>query len=109
MIDGVNLERNPRPEQEAEELFESHDDREKRLRNKSLRQNIKERRKYANRSFILTCFWVGFIMLSTAAQFVLNAFHWGLPSAQFVVLITSTTFSVLGYWLIVGRYLFQIR
>jgi hypothetical protein len=86
--------------------FESHEDQEKRLRNQALAQDIAERRKFAKRSFVLTCAWIVFIILSTVAQFVLNAFGKGLERSEFITLVTTTTGSVLGFWLLVGRYLF---
>lgn len=104
----VPLDRDPSPEEEARELFESHEDREKRLRNEGLAQDIRERRKYARRSFNLTCVWIGFIILSTVAQFSLNAYQRGLDRYQFITLITTTTATVLGFWLLVGRYLFPV-
>jgi TM2 domain-containing membrane protein YozV len=103
----VALDRNPDAEREASEYFETHEDKEKRLRNEDLEQDIRERQKYAKRSFNLTCVWIGFIMVSTAAQFVLNAIGKGIDRYQFVTLITTTNGTVLGFWLLVGRYLFR--
>jgi uncharacterized membrane protein len=103
----VPLDRNPTPEREAEGIFETHEDAAKRLRNQNLEQDIQERRKYAKRSFNLTCAWLIFIVLSTTAQFVLNALGIGLDRYEFIALITTTTSAVLGFWLLVGRYLFR--
>jgi hypothetical protein len=102
----VPLSQDPSAAQEAR-VFETHEDQEKRLRNQALAQDITERRKYAGYSFALTCVWVGFIIFSTIAQFTLKAVGKGLDQAEFITLITTTTGSVLGFWLLVGRYLFR--
>ena len=103
----VPLERNPTPEQEAQDVFETHEEKAKRLMNEGLEQDIQERRKYAKRSFNLTCAWLLFIAASTTAQFTLKAFGKGLDPSEFITLITTTTGAVLGFWLLVGRYLFR--
>ena len=102
----VPLNRDANPEQEAQ-FFESHEDRGKRLLNENLAQDILERGKYAKRSFRLTKVWVWFIISSTIAQFILNAINRGLDRYQFIALITTTSGSVLTFWLVVGRYLFH--
>lgn len=91
---------------EESEIFMNPDDRLKHLHNESFSQDIEERRKFAKRSFWLTCVWVGFIMVCTLAQFGLNFFGKGLDSAQFIAILTTTSASVFGFWLLVGRYLF---
>jgi hypothetical protein len=45
-------------------------------------------------------------MACTVAQFWLNAKGVGLDRYQFITLITTTSGSVFGFWLLVGRYLF---
>lgn len=104
--DLLPLDKSPDPEKEARE-FETPEERKRHLHNENLAQDIIERRKYSQRSFNLTCVWVGFIIMSTVAQFVLNAIHRGIDRYQFITLITTTTGSVFGFWLIVGRYLFR--
>lgn len=101
----IPLDRNPDPEREMLR-FETPEEREKHLRNINLAQDIAERRKFASRSFRLTYIWIIFIILSTIAQFVLNAMRRGLPVPDFIALITTTSAAVFGFWLLVGRYLF---
>lgn len=104
-FDEIPLDRNPDPEREMLR-FETPEEREKHLRNINLEQDINERRKFASRSFRLTYVWIIFIIISTIAQFVLNAMHRGLPVPDFIALITTTSATVFGFWLLVGRYLF---
>jgi hypothetical protein len=101
----VPLDKDPNPEKEAKE-FEGPEEEAKHLRSADYEQDISERRKFATRSFILTCVWLGFVVVSTIAQFTLNAVGHGLDTYQFITLITTTTASVFGFWLLVGRYLF---
>lgn len=101
----IPLDKHPNAEREARG-FDTPEEREKHLRNVNLEQDISERRKFADRSFKLTCLWVGFIILSTVAQFILNAIGRGLPTPDFIALITTTSAAVFGFWLLVGRYLF---
>jgi hypothetical protein len=105
MTEDIPLDKDPDPEKEAKEL-EGPEEKTKHLKNVDLAQDIGERGKYALRSFILTCVWVGFVIASTAAQFWLNAYGHGIDKYQFITLITTTTASVFGFWLLVGRYLF---
>ncbi len=104
-FDEIPLDKNPNPEREVLR-FETPEEREKHLRNVNLEQDINERRKFASRSFRLTYVWIIFIILSTITQFVLNAIGRGLPVPDFIALITTTSATVFGFWLLVGRYLF---
>ena len=105
--DVISLERNPSPENEEENFFSSPEEKLKHLQNQSFRQDINERKKFAKRSFIITCIWITFIMLCTATQFVLESLHIGLDRYEFITVIITTSASVLGFWLLVGRYLFN--
>jgi hypothetical protein len=105
VFDEIPLDKNPNPEREVLR-FETPEEREKHLRNVNLEQDINERRKFASRSFRLTYVWIIFIILSTITQFILNAIGRGLPVPDFIALITTTSATVFGFWLLVGRYLF---
>ena len=83
------------------------------LKNRQYLRDMKNREEYANKAFALTVVWVCFILLLTALQFFKG---WiikvigpvvGLDSNEFIAVISSTTVTVLGFWLLVGRYLFH--
>ena len=78
------------------------------IENDDLRQNISERKVYANRSFWLVVIWLLFI----AAVILMQGLkHWGfeLSNSIMITLIGSTTGSVVGIFLIVSRYLFKTK
>ena len=91
---------------EAESNLYEQDYRKARL--EGLKQDIGERKKYANRIFWLISFWLiglfGFIFV----QGIGGAFGWFRLSDNIsVTLITGTTVNVLGIFIIVVRYLFN--
>lgn len=79
---------------------------------KGLLQDIDERKRYANRSYWLVCGWL-------FSVFVLVYFHgtklawmgcfvaFELPESVLIALVTTTTGSVVGTFLIVAKYLFR--
>jgi hypothetical protein len=91
---------------EKEELFGNPDHHAKVLSNQQFRQDMAERKKYADAAFKLTRLWVWFLIGSTAVQMFLSIWGMGLSEAMFITLLTTTTISVLGVWALVGSYLF---
>lgn len=82
-------------------------DRIKQLRaeNKQRKQDRKERRKYANRVFFLISTWLGVMGIIVLCQgFSPEGFK--LDTPVLVTLVSTTTASVLGIFLIVANYLF---
>ena len=76
------------------------------LLNQQLKQEIKERLKYSGRLFWLLVVW----LIAVVAIIVLHGFSaWGfdLSSNVLMMLIGSTTFNVIGMFLIVAKYLFS--
>ncbi len=72
------------------------------------KQDMGERIIYADRAFFLTFLWVIFLMVLPLAQMGVRFFdHDGLTDPQFITVITTTTASVFGFWVLVGRYLFE--
>ena len=68
-------------------------------------QDMSERIFYADRAFLMACLWVGFIIILTLIQMLMSIWDNGLTDAQFVTVVTTTTASVFGFWMLVGRYL----
>ena len=104
--DSIPLDRNPDARKEAE-AFATPEEKRKHLHNQDLQLDIDEKKKYATTTRYITCTWIAFVMISTVAQFVLGAFKIGLNRYEFIALITTTTGSIFGFWLVVGRYLFR--
>jgi hypothetical protein len=80
-----------------------------RLRNRSFAQDMGERLRYANHAYGITQAWVGFLIVITICQFALKPFGYGLGQTEFVTVFTTTTASIFGFWLLVGRYLFPTK
>jgi hypothetical protein len=76
-----------------------------RFENKQIKQDRKERRKYAHRIFCLICVWLGAVGLMIILQ-GFGALRFRLEATVVVTIVTTTTASVLGVFLIVANYLF---
>ena len=68
-----------------------------------------ERKRYADNAYGITQAWIGFLIVVTIAQFSLKPIGLGLSEAAFITVFTTTTASIFGFWVLVGRYLFQPR
>lgn len=81
--------------------------------NKLLKQNRKERKRYAKHIFIFTCCW-GILIFVTLIANALNSinghkyFEFQLSDNVLITLITSTTINFFGFFLLVVKYLFHI-
>jgi hypothetical protein len=102
----IKIDGPPSPAKEAE-VFDEADYHSKKIKNDSLKQDIAERKKYADFAKDLTSRWVWSILILTAAQMVLRCWDRGLKEAEFIAFLTTTTASVFGFWWLVGRYLFK--
>lgn len=101
--DEIEVARNPSPLDERSAL----EDISKRIRNKSDKQDMKERKRYADNAYAITQAWIGFLMVMTLAQICLSPVKLGLSDPAFITVFTTTTASVFGFWLLVGNYLFR--
>ena len=68
-------------------------------------QDMSERIFYADRAFLVTLVWVVFLVILTFAQMAVSFWDKGLNDAQFITVVTTTSASVFGFWLLVGNYL----
>lgn len=106
--DVIEIDKSPTAEKEASAEFSDPENERKHLDNRSFKQDMRQRKTYAFRSYKITIGWVAFLMITTIAQMVCHvAFNSGLESTEFVTVFTTTTGSVFGYWWLVGRYLFK--
>jgi hypothetical protein len=101
----IEIDRTPTPMEELE-TFDPERARAMRLRNDSDEQDMGERRRYAGNAYGITQTWVGFLIVLTFAQLCLKPLGLGLGREEFIAVFTTTTASVFGFWLLVGRYLF---
>ena len=76
----------------------------------SLRQNNRERLRYAKWTFVLTCFWILVVMILV----FMNGYHPAtgnrplqLSDTIIVTLISTTTINVFGFFLLVIKFLFN--
>lgn len=79
-----------------------------------LEQDIDERKKYANRIFVLVAIWLAVVVVVLVADgirwpWMARYVGFDLPEAVLMALITTTTGGVVGILLIVARYLFPQR
>ncbi len=89
--------------EEAQLSREELEHYELKLRLQNEQQNIEERKRYALRIFIMIACW----LVAIIAIIVSEGFSWlEISDAVLIALISSTTVSVLAFFLAVTRYLF---
>lgn len=101
----IEISRNPTAFDERSAL----EDVSKRIRNKSDKQDMRERKRYAENAYGITQAWIGFLIVMTTAQISLKPLGLGLSDAAFITVFTTTTASIFGFWLLVGNYLFRSK
>jgi hypothetical protein len=72
------------------------------------KQNLAERKSYAQKIFVMICLW----LVAILSIVILTGFSaWGLKLSDSVIiaLITSTTLNVAGFFLAVAKYLFPSK
>lgn len=110
--DGILLDDTPSGIAEEEQLFEREVIDQADLNDIILherRQDMAERKLFADRAYFITKVWIWFLVGLSATQIAVSFWHVGLTNAQFVTVVTTTTTSVLGFWFLVGKYLHQTR
>ena len=95
----------PDPLTEDEEI--NYEAQRQKLFNKGLKQNIKERKKYAKSIYFLIIGW----LIGVFILLVFNGFgeliHFKLSEKIMITLISGTTINILGIFIIVVNYLFK--
>jgi len=88
---------------------------------RSLRQDIDERKKYADKSFKLVCHWISGVFVILLLQGFLSekvpliihnhslALSFKLPEGVLLAVVGGTTVSIIGIFLVVANYLFPKR
>lgn len=96
-------------QQKSAEEQKTEDDKKAIENEKSVREII-EREKYARRIFRLIVVWLAFVGIIIVADGIHNpvfGFLFDLSDAVLITLITTTTASVLGLFIVVVNYLFH--
>lgn len=81
--------------------------RKRELENQQFERDVGNREQFAERAYGLTQSWIGFLFVLTICQFSLKGMLPGLSDTEFITVFTTTTASVFGFWILVGRYLFK--
>lgn len=88
---------------QTQELFGIHVENGK-LRNLILKEDMGARKKYAKALFIMICIWLGVVLAVT----ITVGIGWlVLSDAVLITMISTTTGSVLGLFVIVARYFYR--
>jgi hypothetical protein len=91
-----------------ESAFRADHEAERRtLENTSFKQDIAERKTFASKAFCISYAWIGFLITLTVGQFFLKKWGFGLSGIEFNIVFSTTTGSVLVFWYLVGKYLFN--
>lgn len=115
--DGTVSEREDLNKKAADETILEREDLDKKREReyvRGLKQDIDERKKYANRIFVLVAVWLAVVVVVLVADgirwpWMARYVGFDLPEAVLMALITTTTGGVVGILLIVARYLFPQR
>jgi hypothetical protein len=102
----IQLDETPSGKEEALQ-FSNPEEKQKHLELASYKQDMTESKCFADRAYGITQTWVGFLIVVTIAQMLLKDVKMGLSENEFIVVFTTTTASVFGFWVLVGRYLFN--
>ena len=104
------LEQHPSGDKEEEIVFGNPDTQAKHIKNESDKQDIEERRKFAQKAYCIAHTWMTFLIAIAFLQFLFgkSAFV-GLTALEFNIVFTSASASVFGFWYLVGRYLFNTK
>lgn len=102
----ISVDRDPTFDEEMG-TFDPEEQRRKELENQSFQQDMGERIRYANNAYGITQAWIGFLIVITIMQFSLAPIKMGLSDPAFIAVFTTTTASIFGFWMLVGRYLFN--
>jgi len=98
---------NPSEKEESAVFEKSENLRSQKLENDGKEQDIKERKNFARKAFLITTIWVVFLFMVIGAEIAFHAFKLeALTEKEFITVVTSTTASIFGFWVLVGRYLF---
>lgn len=127
----IKLDETPSGKEEEGFFADSMDDallHSQNLQNWQFRQDIANRKRYSGRAFWIAICWLAFVVVLTGLQFysdpIAHSFcppppagaptaaqecarKAGLGATEFAAVMGSTTITVLGFWLLVGRYLFH--
>jgi hypothetical protein len=106
----VAIDRSPTGDEEQENLFNNPVDEPSDLNSLVVlerRQDMSERLIFADRAFFITMIWVLFLVSLPIVQIGVSFWGKGLTDPQFITVVTTTTAGVFGFWLLVGRYLYQ--
>ena len=76
---------------------------------RSVKQDIRERKKYARKIFKLICWWVAGLLLLVCLSSWSSWTYFRTPTSLLLALVGSTTLNVLGLFYIVAHYLFPDR
>lgn len=100
------------PQKSADSLSQEEDyaqDKEKkRIELEGLRQDIQERKKYADKIYKLIVFWLLAIFLLVLINGFCSAFDlFSLSTAVMTTIVGGTTVNILGIFYIVANYLFH--
>lgn len=85
---------------------EDEDKRTKKIKNDGAEQDMGERKIYTHRIFILISFWLFLVSLILIAVGNGNLHY---SDTVLVTLLTTTTANVIGLFIFVAKYLFQIK
>jgi hypothetical protein len=90
----------------AQDEIEDEDLRGKKLANDGIMQDMGERKEYTHKIFVLICMWlvlVGIVLIASGN----GNLHYS--DSVLITLLTTTTANVIGLFVFVAKYLFQIK
>lgn len=95
------------PEAKKEDAVFRDPYRRSKLEGDFLEQIILERKSFADRSYHVTIYWLFGLAVLVIAQYKARLWGIGLKASEFIALVTTTSATILGFWWLVGRSLYD--
>lgn len=104
----------PKDEPQAQAELEDLEHARRKLELEDFQNEVKARRRFANQIFIFMIVWMAIMALLVVADAVTIPYlqHWvgfHLSDSVLITLVTTTTGTVVGVFLIVAKYLYRVR
>ena len=106
-INAKNISNKTTPDYQTSAEEQDYTLHHKKLINKALKQDIKERKKYAKSIFFLIIGWLVAVFIVLVLQGFGSYLNFTLSENIVITLITGTTINILGIFIIVVNYLFK--
>ncbi len=95
------------PDKESNKMFSNEDERKLLIENENAREQIRIRKNYSNRTWVLVISWLVFSALVTLIQQCLKPFGVGLDATEFMAVVVTNGGVIFAMYKEIGKYAFD--